>query len=436
MSWFGRGKPKQMTEVRRLFTTFGYLVSKQGATAGIGLAYWAVATHHFPAGDVGLASAAASTALLLAAAGALGIPLLILAELETIDASKRRVVFTTGMAIAGVVVLLLSIATMAFSPFLGKSLKLIGADPLTAFLFVVGSVATVAGLTLDNAAIGLHRGAAQLWRGTLSSGLKLVIVGLLVLASTRTSAGLIFAWTFSLVVSLVVCIPILRLEPTAAGEGNLSHRVALARRYGALSLKHHVLNLSINSISYVVPLIAVLLISPQQVAYFSTAFLLSATALIIPYLLALSLFAESSGDQGLLHRHVRQTLPLGLAVCGGLVVAVQIAAPVVLRIFGPAYSANGTTALRILILVGPAYVIKDHYVAIRRAQGRLGHAAKMMAVGTSAEAVGAALGGIAAGMTGLCLGWAVAAWCEAVALLPAVIRVFHRDPRVEHDPGG
>ena len=63
---------------------------------------------------------------------------------------------------------------------------------------------------------------------------------------------------------------------------------------------------------------------------------------------------------------------------------------------------NGTTALRLLVLVGPAYVIKDHYVAIRRAQGRLGHAAKVMAVGTSAEAAGAALGGIYWGMTGLC----------------------------------
>jgi O-antigen/teichoic acid export membrane protein len=436
MSWFRHGEQKQATELQRLFTTFGFLVSKLGATAGIGLAYWAVATHLFTAGDVGLAAAAASTALLLAAAGALGIPLLILADLKTIDASERRVVLTTGMAIAGVVVLILSIATMTLSPFLGKSLKLIGADPVTASLFVVGSVATVAGLTLDDAAIGLHRGAAQLWRGTLSSVLKLAIVGLLVLASTRTSAGLIFAWAFALVVSLVVCIPMLRLEPTLAGEGNLSARVALGRRYGMLSLKHHALNLSINSISYVVPLIAVLLISPQQVAYFSTALLLSSTVMIIPYLLALSLFAESSGDQGLLRRHVRQTLPLGLALCGALVVAVQIAAPLVLRIFGPAYAANGTTALRILVLVGPAYVIKDHYVAIRRAQGRLGDAAKIMAAGSSAEVVGAALGGISRGMTGLCIGWVVAAWCEAVVLLPAVIRVFHGDPRVEHDPGG
>ena len=186
----------------------------------------------------------------------------------------------------------------------------------TAALFVIGSVATMGALTFDNAAIGLHRGSAQLWRGSLNSVLKLAVVGVLVLVGTRTAPGLLFAWALALVVSLVVCIPMLRLEPTPAGEGNLSHRVALARRYGVLSLKHHVLNLSINSISYIVALIAALLISPQEVAYFSTALLVSSTAMIIPYLLALSLFAEISGDQSLLHRHVRRTLPLGLALSG------------------------------------------------------------------------------------------------------------------------
>ncbi len=434
MSEFATGESKQVTELRRLFTTFGYLVAKQGATALLGLAYWAVVTHLFPARNVGLAAAAASTALLLAAIGALGIPLLLLAEIDPIEAGERRVVFTTGLAIACFVVLMLSVGTVALSPVLGKSLRLIGEDPVTAALFVVGSVATMAGLTLDNAAIGLHRGSAQLWRGSLSSILKLACVGVLVLASTRTSAGLIFAWAIALVVSLVVCIPMLRLEPTSDGQGSLSHRAALVRRFGTLSLQHHVLNLSISSISYIVPLTATLLIPPKQVAYFSAAYLLSATVLIIPYLLALSLFAERSGDPGLLHRHVRRTLPLGLALSGAIVLAVEVAAPLALRIFGPAYAANGTTALRILILVGPAYVIKDHYVSIRRAQGRLSHAAKIMAIGTSAEAAGATLGGVLWGLNGICLGWAVAASCEAVVLSPAVLQVFRRTPATESDP--
>jgi O-antigen/teichoic acid export membrane protein len=427
---------QRLSELRRLFTTFGYLVAKQGATAVLGLAYWAVATHLFSARDVGLAAAASSTAFFLGAIGALGIPLLLLAELDSLPASVRRVTVSTGMYISCLAVLILSLGTLALSPFLGDSLRIIGADSTTAALFVIGSVATMGALTFDNAAIGLHRGSAQLWRGSLNSVLKLAIVGVLVLVGTRTAPGLLLAWALALVVSLVVCIPMLRLEPAPAGEGNLSHRVALARRYGVLSLKHHVLNLSINSIPYIVALIAALLIPPQEVAYFSTALLLSSTAMIIPYLLTLSLFAEISGDQNLLHRHVRRTLPLGLALSGGILVAVEAAAPLVLRIFGPAYVMNGTTALRLLLLVGPAYVIKDHYVAIRRAQGRLSHAAKVMVAGTCAEAAGAALGGIYWGMTGLCIGWIVGASCEAVVLLPAVIRVFRRDPPVDPDPGG
>ena len=423
------------SELQRLLTTFGYLVAKQGATAILGLAYWAVATHLFSARDVGLAAAASSTAFFLGAIGALGIPLLLLAELESIPVAARRVTFSTGMSISCLTVLILSLVTLALSPFLGHSLRIIGADSTTAALFVIGSVATIGALTFDNAAIGVHRGSAQLRRGSLTSVLKLAFVGVLAFVGIRTAPGLLLAWALTLVVSFV-CLPMLRLEPTPAGEGNLAHRVALARRYGALSLKHHVLNLSINSVFYIVGLIATLLILPRQLAFFSTAFLVESTAMVIPYLLALSLFAEISGDMSLLHRHVRRTLPLGLALCGGIVVVAEVAAPLVLRVFGPGYAMNGTTALRLLVLVGPAYVIKDHYVAIRRAQGRLGHAAKVMAAGTCAEAAGAALGGIYGGMTGLCIGWVVIAWCEAVFLLPAVFRVFHRDPLAEPDPGG
>lgn len=435
MKWFGGGEPKSMTELRRLLTTFGFLVAKQGSTAVIGLAYWAVTTHLFAAREVGIAAAAASTGLLLVAIGALGIPLLLLAELGQTETSERRVMFTTGTAIAAFVVLILAIGTMALSPYLGKSLRIIGHDPVTAALFVVGSVAAVAGATLDNTAVGLHRGAAQLWRGSLSSILKVACVGILVLLSTRTSAGLIFAWALALVVSFFLCVPMLGLEPVRAGEGSLHHRTELVHRFSTLSLQHHVLNLSISSVSFIIPLTVTLLVSPSEVAYFSAAYLLSATLLIIPYLLALALFAERSGDPGLLHRHVRRTLPFGLGLVGAIVLVVEVAAPYALRIFGPEYAANGTTALRIVILVGPAYVIKDHYVSICRAQHRMSHVAKVMAIGTIAEVAGSMLGGVFWGLTGICAGWAVTASVEAMFLLPAVLRVYQRVPAVDPNIG-
>ena len=194
----------------------------------------------------------------------------------------------------------------------------------------------------------------------------------------------------ALVVAYFVCRPMLGLEDSRAEEGALIHREAFVRRFGKLSLQHHVLNLSISSVSYVIPLTATLLISPSDVAYFSAAFLLGSALMVVPYLLTLSLFAERSGDPGLLHRNVRRTFPLGFALIGVIILVVEIGAPYALHLFGPAYAANGTTALRILILVGPAYVIKDHYVSIRRAQHRMNHASSIMAIGTTVEVAGSA----------------------------------------------
>jgi O-antigen/teichoic acid export membrane protein len=428
LKWLRGLEAKLTSEARRLFTTFAFLAAKQGATAGIGIIYWVVATHFFDAEEVGLAAAAGSTAMLLAAFSALGVPLLLLAEIEGMDPTERRSVFTTGINIAAVVVLIASLVTMSLSHWLGTSLRIIGGDRVTATLFVVGSLATLGGLTFDAAAIGLHRGAAQLWRGSLGSVLKLVCVAFLIVASVRTSAGLIFAWAVALVAAFFICMPMLGLTRTPAGEGSLGHRAALVRRYWKLSLQHNVLNLSISSVSFIIPLIAVLLISPEQVAYFSAAYLLSATMLSIQYMLALSLFAERSGDPELLSRNVKRTLPLAITLVLAIVVVVEIAAPFALRIFGPAYAANGTTALRILILVGPAYVVKDHYVSIRRAQHRMSHGAAIMAIGTTAEVVGSAVGGVLWGVTGICVGWVVIATCEALFLLPAVLQVYRHVP--------
>ncbi len=81
-----------------------------------------------------------------------------------------------------------------------------------------------------------------------------------------------------------------------------------------------------------------------------------------------------------------------------------------------------------MILVGPAYVIKDHYVSICRAQHRMSHAAKIMAIGTIAEVAGSMLGGVFWGLTGICAGWAVSASVEAMFLLPAVLHVYRRAP--------
>lgn len=415
---------------RGLLTTFGHMVGRQGATAIVGLGYWVLITHLFTTRAVGIAAAATSTTAFLGAVGALGVPLLFLAEISRIEPSKRRVVFTTGMGVSGVVLLLLAVGTLALSPVFGKSLRIIAEDPALAVMFVVGAVATVTTNTFDNAALGLRRGTAQLWRATLASVLKVVFVGLFVVAGTKSTFGLLFSWVAGLVVSMLVCAPMLRLGPRSFSNGLRQRRVDVVRQYGRLSINHHVLNLSLSVPFFLVPAFATILVGPEQVAYFVTANLLQSTVMVAPYLLALALFAERPGDPDLLRRHLRLTLPTSLAICAVIVLGVELAAPTALQFFGPNYAAHGSIVLRLLALVGPSYVIKDHYVAIERSRGHIVPAAKVVAVGTALEIVSAAVGGIYKGGAGLALGWAIGAACLAAALLPRVLeQAYGRRPR-------
>jgi len=83
--------------------------------------------------------------------------------------------------------------------------------------------------------------------------------------------------------------------------------------------------------------------------------------------------------------------------------------------------------------VGLGYVIKDHYVSIRRAQHRMSHASSIMAIGTAVEVGGSAVGGALWGLTGICLGWVIGASGEALFLLSPVLHVFRRIPAVDSD---
>jgi O-antigen/teichoic acid export membrane protein len=416
---------------KRLFSTFANIAGAQVITAILGLAYWPICTHYFAPREVGVASAAVSTAALLTTVGIFGIATLLVAEIRAVRPSDQRTAVSTGMLIASALALVLSLATVALSPVLGKSMAAIGEDPFVALLFVAGTVTMVAATAFDNAAIGLRSGQVRMVRPVLASVLKVLLLGGLIVAGVRSGAGLVFAWTAALVVSLAVGWRMLHLDRPPRDRSGLQVRLDLVRQYRLLAFQHHLLNLSISSVSYVLQVVAALLVLPAELAYFATAQVVSSIVSLVPFLFAYALFAEAANDEGLLRRLIRRTFPLGLVTCLLAVVVAEVTAPQLLQVFGPAYAAHGTTILRLLLLAALPYVVKDHYVAVRRAQGRLGSASKVLSLATVGEVGAGIVGGLLWGINGLAIGWAVAATVEALFLLPAVANVYWRASRLE-----
>ena len=413
---------RQMAAGTGLLGRFVYMAMTQGVTLLLGIAYWTTTTRTFPTHDVGYAAAIVAAAAFVNAIGALGIGTLLLAEIGHVPTEEQRPMLVTGVIVESLVALVLALGTWALSPFLGASLSQIGANPVEALLFVIGTVLTGVASLFDVAAIGLRKGPAQLLRNTVASALRVGLVFVAVWLSHRTTTALLTAWTVSLTISLVVSWGALRLGPGTPGWKTAAATRRLFTRFWSLSLRHHILNLSITSIGYFLPVLAALLLIPQEYAYFSVAQLVSSSVLLLPALIALSLFAEARGDDALLRSHIRRTLPLGMAFCGLVLAIFEPGAHLALSIFGPQYAENGTTILRILLLSGIGYVVKDHYVAIRRAQDHLTDAAKAIAVATGFEVVAAVIGGALFGVIGLSAFWVTATLIEALFFIPTVWR--------------
>ena len=191
----------------------------------------------------------------------LGIPLLLVAELGSIPAALRSVTVSTGMYVSCLAVPDPVTGHAGPLPVPGRQpenhLCRLDNRPLSSWSDQWRQWARSPSTTRPSDCTGAR---PSLTAGSLTAVLKLAVVGVLVLAGIRTASGLLFAWALTLVVSLSSASPCSDSGRPRPEKGNLSHRVALARRYGVLSLKHHVLNLSINSCFYIVGVIAALLI--------------------------------------------------------------------------------------------------------------------------------------------------------------------------------
>lgn len=412
---------------RGLIGRFAYLVATQVVTVLLGLVYWMVVARLVPAPRVGVASTAMFSASLIAALGVLGMTSLVLVILGDLPRHDQRAVVSTTVLVAGTVTAAIALAVWGVSPVMGPSFQRLGADTTNALLFVLGTGVFTASSVLDAIAIGMRRGPVQLLRNVVYAVLKVSLVVVAVLLGARTTTGILVAWDAAMLISFPVVFRALRLHQGTAAP-TWRDRLAVIRRYGTLSLRHHILNVAISAVGFFLPVVAAMFAAPRDMAYFSMAQLVAGSALLLPFLLTMSLFVESSGDEELLRRNLRRTLPVGLACAVFVIAVLEPGGGIVLGFFGHDYVTHGLFPLRVLLLGGLPYVAKDHFVAVRRAQERLGEAAKIGAISTLVEIAAASAGGALAGLDGLVLGWLAATVLEAMYFAPRVIEAMRVRP--------
>ncbi len=395
------------------------IVGATAATSLLGAVYWWLAARQFPAEAVGLASSAISAMTLIATLSSLGLGTFLMGALPSRPDGGRTLI-AASLIISGGGAGVMAFAFAFAAPILSSDLDPLGAGPLPALVFAAGAALTAAGLVLDQALIGLLRGGLQLGRNVVLGVTKLGVLFLAGAVLARESGMDIYsAWVAGLVFSFLGLAPLLPIREMLAGVSVTRWVQALPSAMATAwksMLSHQALNLALRLPIFLLPVLAVVLVSAVANASFYIAWLVVNLAFVAPGSLATVLYTVGSGDRDALAEKIRMTLKLALVLTvAATIVLLSVAGPL-MSIFGKSYSENATTVLRILALSGIPILVKNHYVAVVRIQGRVRAAQPLVWFGTVLELALAAAGASAAGLEGLAVGWTAAVFVEGIIM--------------------
>jgi O-antigen/teichoic acid export membrane protein len=392
------------------------------ATSGLGFVFWWLVAQRFDLLETGLASAAISAMFLLGTIGMMGMGTLLIGELAGHPTKMKGSLIITALIISGVGSAILGLAFALIAAHFSQKFAMLTSSWTNTILFMMGVSVTGMVLVLDQATLGLLRGHWQLWRNTtfaVSKLLFLLPIGYYLIFSK--SAMTIYAvWFLGNILSLLLLMWLIGVERMKRIDYRPRWSFFWDRR--SMASSHHILNLSLQTAQFSMPVLVTLLLSPEVNASFYVAWLIATSFFVVPAALSQSLYAVSVGDQSALALKIRFTLQIStLGVISGALVII-IMAKFILGFFNPVYALTATSSLQILLLASLPIVVRVHYVAIHQIKRQIKQAASVLLAMTVLELLMAITGARLGGLVGLSLGWVLAIYLEGFLMISHVYR--------------
>jgi O-antigen/teichoic acid export membrane protein len=399
----------------------GSLISTTAVTSVLGFAFWWVAARWFSPEAVGLGSATISAMGLLGTISTLGLGTLLIGELPRRPGEEGPLI-SASLIVAGGVGGCAGIVFALVAPFVATDFQVFRISGVDILLFAAGVSLTTIALVLDYALIGLLRGGLQLWRNTFFAVAKLAALFVVSLwLSQKVGLTIYTTWLVGNALSLALLTMFVVLKRGWSRRSYLP-QWRLLRKLGSVALQHHIFNLLILSPTWILPVLVTILLSARVNAWFYVSFMYASFIFAVSNALTIVLYAMSSAHPAVLAHKARLTLGLGAVIVILANCVFQFATGRVLGVFGHIYAEQAAWSLHILALGTLPYLIRSHYVAICRVQGRILYALLPMAAGTLLELSAATLGARLGGLSGLSLGWVAALCAEAVFMSRTVFK--------------
>lgn len=399
------------------------LVSTTVVTSGLGFVFWVVAARLFPASAVGGGAAGLAAMNVIAPFTVLGFSTTLMAQLPTMRDRRAQLVSSAALVcgLAGGIVAFLCTLVLPAS-FLG--IPAVGHQAWATALFAAGVAAQSVGNMLDSALLSVIGGGIQLSRNIIHAVVKLALLVTFALTLSWVGALSIYtSWFVANVVSIAtVGIWLLYRQRVSIRQALPAFSALRGLHFEAA--RHHALNLSLQVPYFAMPIVANATLGSEQAGYLYAVWSLAGFVFVLPLALSSALFASGARDSSTILKEFGVTLRYSMLACLAANILILPFGGLVLRMFGRAYESNGHLALIILCVGGFGVVIRDHHVAMARILGTVGHEAMLISGLSVLELVGATVGALHGGLTGLTVGWVAAIAVEAVVLGPMVWRAY------------
>jgi O-antigen/teichoic acid export membrane protein len=389
------------------------LVISNLLTSGLGIVYWGLAARLYPVEVVGLSAAITSLLLFVSGVTQLNLRVVLIRLVPEAGAATRRLVvraYLIALGVAGVVSLAVyGIAIALGSPW--TALEGLGTGAGLGLLVVSTMALSVFNLQ-DGVIAGLRR---TIWVPVENGVYALAkIVLLVLLAASLPALGIVVSYTIPVMAAVaVVTVVLFRRWIPAHQAASAGRTIDMDRR----TLLSFVAADSVGALfalasTTLVPVLVVAVAGAEQGAYFAMAWSVVIALNLFPINMAASMTVETVHAGTVRPGHqLRRVMRHMARVLAPLLLAVFVAAPLILQVFGQAYADNATDLLRIASLALVPFSIN----ALARIAGR-GREILLIQAGTALLTL--AFGALLLPMVGL-VGVAVA-WLAAQGIVATI----------------
>jgi len=350
-----------------LSTNAIYLILAQATMAGLGFIFWVIVARYYTEAELGYSAAIISTIGLVALMGHIGLDSFLVRFLA--GAENPRRLFNTCQTYAAIATAVAAIVAAAGFPLWSPRLAFVSTQPLFFAAFVgFAVVSTMSGIAGSGFIAG-RQARYLLWKDALFSGTKLFLP--LLFVQHFHAFGVVASWglatAIGLLASLFLFMP--RMMPGYMPAPSLGAR--LVRRAWGFSGMSYLISLIAASPKFIMPLIVLNLLGPEESAYFYVAWAIATLLFCIPTSLGQSLFAEGSHDRRKLRRDIRRATMLSGLLLIPAVLVVWLLGGTALLAFGGSYSARSVELLQILALAALPMTLERMYFTVLRIRGHL-----------------------------------------------------------------